>query len=98
MPARKRAHAIHIGTSRWSYVSWRGRFYPREVTLKHRLAYYATQFSITELNGVFYRTPSLAAVRAWRDRTPAHFVFAWKASKCIMHWKRLGASSRNSLR
>lgn len=97
MPAHKRAHAIYIGTSGWSYASWRGRFFPREVMIRHQLAYYATQFSTAELNGVFYRTPSLKTVRAWRDQTPKHFVFAWKASQFITHWKRLGANSRNSL-
>ncbi len=97
MPAKKGRAAIHIGTSGWSYSSWRGRFFPREVMLKHHLAYYATQFSTAELNGVFYRTPSLDAVRAWRDGTPAHFVFAWKASRFITHWKRLSDNSRNSL-
>jgi uncharacterized protein YecE (DUF72 family) len=89
--------AVFIGTSGWSYASWRGPFFPKEVMVKHHLAYYATQFATTELNGVFYRTPSLAAVRGWRDGTPDGFVFAWKASKFITHWKRLSDKSRNSL-
>jgi uncharacterized protein YecE (DUF72 family) len=88
---------VYVGTSGWSYASWRGAFFPAKVMLKHHLAYYATQFSTAELNGVFYRTPSLKAVRDWRKRTPAHFVFAWKASKFITHWKRLSGKSRNSL-
>jgi len=65
--------------------------------VKHHLQYYATQFSATELNGVFYRTPTVEAVRGWRDNTPDDFVFAWKASKFITHWKRLTGKSRNSL-
>src|SRR3954471_9034652 len=88
---------IWIGTSGWSYQSWRGPFFPREVMVKHHLAFYATQFSTTEINGVFYRTPSLEAVRGWRDQSPDYFVFAWKASKFITHWKRLSNKSRNSL-
>ncbi len=93
----KRAGKVYIGTSGWSYTSWRGPFFPREVMVKHHLRYYATQFSSAELNGVFYRTPSLEAVRGWRDQTPDDFVFAWKASKFITHWKRLRDTSRNSL-
>jgi uncharacterized protein YecE (DUF72 family) len=89
--------AVRIGTSGWSYPSWRGPFFPREVMVKHHLQYYATQFATAELNGVFYRTPSLEAVREWRRRTPDDFVFAWKASKFITHWKRLSDKSRNSL-
>ncbi len=65
--------------------------------VKHHLAFYATQFITDELNGVFYRTPSLDAVRGWRENTPKDFVFAWKASKFITHWKRLSDRSRNSL-
>jgi uncharacterized protein YecE (DUF72 family) len=65
--------------------------------LKHHLAYYATQFGTAELNGVFYRTPSLEAVRGWHDQTPEEFIFAWKASKFITHWKRLSERSVNSL-
>jgi uncharacterized protein YecE (DUF72 family) len=88
---------VLIGTSGWSYRSWRGPFFPREVMIKHHLQFYATQFSTAELNGVFYRTPTVEAVRAWRDGTPDDFIFAWKASKFITHWKRLTEKSRNSL-
>jgi uncharacterized protein YecE (DUF72 family) len=93
----KRRRRIHIGTSGWSYTSWRGPFFPKEVMVKHHLAYYATQFDTAELNGVFYRTPTLEAVRGWRDQTPDGFIFAWKASKFITHWKRLSERSVNSL-
>jgi uncharacterized protein YecE (DUF72 family) len=65
--------------------------------VKHHLEYYATQFATAELNGVFYRTPSLEAVREWRNQTPGNFIFAWKASKFITRWKRLSENSRNSL-
>lgn len=97
MPRHRSPLRIHIGTSGWSYPSWRGPFFPKEVMIKHHLAYYATQFDTAELNGVFYRTPSLDAVRAWRDQTPDDFIFAWKASKFITHWKRLSERSVNSL-
>src|SRR5262245_48213397 len=88
---------ILIGTSGWSYASWSCPFFPKNVMMKHHLDYYATQFSTTELNGVFYRTPTVEAVRGWAAHTPDDFVFAWKASKFITHWKRLKDTSRNSL-
>lgn len=88
---------ILIGTSGWHYQSWRNNFFPPELMLRHQLAYYATQFASCELNGVFYRTPTEQAVRDWRDQTPDDFVFAWKASKFITHWKRLSDKSANSL-
>lgn len=88
---------ILIGTSGWHYPSWRGPFFPKGLPLKRQLDYYATQFRTTELNGVFYRTPTETAVAGWRDATGADFVFAWKASKFITHWKRLSENSVNSL-
>ena len=88
---------VLIGTSGWHYDSWRGPFFPAGLPLKNELQYYAGQFQTTELNGVFYRTPSLDAVKAWRAQTGEDFVFAWKASKFITHWKRLKETSRNSL-
>jgi uncharacterized protein YecE (DUF72 family) len=86
-----------IGTSGWTYKGWRGPFYPTDVPAKRWLAWYAEQFPTTEINGSFYRTPSLEAVAAWREQTPDEFLFAWKASKFITHWKRLTEKSRNSL-
>jgi uncharacterized protein YecE (DUF72 family) len=88
---------VHIGTSGWTYDGWRGPFYPDDVAKKDWLAWYATRFSTVEIDGSFYRTPSLAAVRGWHDQTPKNFVFAWKASKFITHWKRLSDKSANSL-
>src|SRR5881275_3714761 len=90
-----RTNKILIGTSGWSYRSWRGPFFPEDLPARLHLEYYATHFLTTELNGVFYRTPTEEAVRGWADRTPEGFVFAWKASKFITHWKRLNDTSRN---
>jgi uncharacterized protein YecE (DUF72 family) len=88
---------VLIGTSGWHYDSWRGPFFPKGLPLKNQLQYYASQFHTTELNSVFYRTPSLDAVEAWRAQTGKDFVFAWKASKFITHWKRLSTNSASSL-
>jgi uncharacterized protein YecE (DUF72 family) len=92
-----RTGSIRIGTSGWTYDGWRGLFYPENIPKKEWLCYYASRFVTTEINGSFYRTPSIEAVRAWRDQTPAEFVFAWKASKFITHWKRLTSKCENSI-
>jgi uncharacterized protein YecE (DUF72 family) len=84
---------ILIGTSGWHYESWRGPFFPKGLLLKDQLQFYGSQFATTELNGVFYRTPTPAAVKGWRQQTGGDFVFAWKASKFITHWKRLSEKS-----
>jgi len=53
---------VLIGTSGWHYDRWRGPFFPKELPLKKQLEHYSRQFETAELNGVFYRTPSLDAV------------------------------------
>src|SRR6266540_1655569 len=101
LPRLRRLHPgmskVFVGTSGWTYDGWRGPFYPADVPKKDWLRYYAGQFPTTEINGSFYRTPSLEAVRAWREQTPKDFLFAWKASKFITHWKRLSEKSDNSI-
>lgn len=88
---------VVVGTSGWHYASWRGPFFPHDLLVRHQLRYYASQFETGELNGVFYRTPTEASVQNWYDQTGTDFVFAWKASKFITHWKRLSERSVNSL-
>jgi uncharacterized protein YecE (DUF72 family) len=48
------------------------------------------------LNGVFYRTPTPEAMQNWCEQTSKDFIFAWKASKFVTHWKRLSGNSLNS--
>ena len=88
---------VLIGTSGWHYGSWRGPFFPAGLPIKNQLQYYASQFPTAELNGVFYRTPTPEAVSSWRVQTGKDFIFSWKASKFITHWKRLSGNSVNSL-
>jgi uncharacterized protein YecE (DUF72 family) len=100
-PARARDRSnlppARIGTSGWHYAAWRGPFYPETTKPKDFLSFYLTRFDTAELNTPFYRTPSLEAVRAWAEQTPDEFLFAWKASKFISHWKRLSERCDNSL-
>jgi uncharacterized protein YecE (DUF72 family) len=88
---------IFIGMSGWHYSSWRGVFFPQDLPAREQLDFYANQFSTIELNGVFYRTPSIEDVKNWVKQTPRSFLFAWKASRFITHWKRLNRTSQNSL-
>lgn len=74
-----------------------GPLLPKDMPARLYLDYYGTIFHTAELNGVFYRTPTKDAVRNWVARTPEDFLFAWKASRFITHWKRLNDTSRNSL-
>lgn len=78
-----------VGTSGWSYAHWTGVVYPPGLPVERRLARYAEVFGTVEVNATFYRLPSERAVDAWRERTPAGFVFAVKGSRLITHVRRL---------
>jgi uncharacterized protein YecE (DUF72 family) len=80
---------ILLGTSGWSYPSWRGRFYPADVTPRTMLAAYAARLPTVEVNATFYRMPSATTVAAWRTEAPPGFTFAVKAPQRITHRQRL---------
>ncbi len=72
--------AIKIGTSGWSYPSWRPGFYPAELQPAEFLAFYAQRFDTVELNSTGYRLPSADQFRRWADAVPDGFEFAVKFS------------------
>ena len=69
---------IRIGTSGWSYPSWRPGFYPESSKPEEFLAYYARRFDTVELNTTGYRLPSEDQFRRWAEAVPDSFRFAVK--------------------
>ena len=69
---------VSVGTSGWSYPSWKPDFYPVGTDSKQFLAFYSEQFSTVELNTTGYRLPAEEQFRKWADQTPAGFTFAPK--------------------
>jgi uncharacterized protein YecE (DUF72 family) len=69
---------IHVGTSGWSYPSWRGGFYPEGADPKSFLAFYAERFETVELNTTGYRLPAEEQFRRWAEQTPSGFMFSVK--------------------
>jgi uncharacterized protein YecE (DUF72 family) len=69
---------IRIGTSGWSYPSWRGGFYPGGMQPAEFLGFYATRFDTVELNSTGYRLPSEDQFRRWAEAVPDGFRFAVK--------------------
>lgn len=80
--------AVHVGTSGWSYPSWRPVLYPG-VPQARWLDRYAAEFDTVELNGSFYHWPPEASFAGWRDRLPAGFRFTVKAPRGLTHARRL---------
>ena len=72
--------AIKVGTSGWSYPSWRPGFYPEGLPPAEFLGVYASHFDTVELNSTGYRLPSADQFRRWADAVPDGFEFAVKFS------------------
>src|ERR1044071_656391 len=69
---------LHVGTSGWSYPSWRGGFFPAAADPKTFLSFYSEQFDTVELNTTGYRLPAEDQFVRWAEQTPAGFTFAVK--------------------
>jgi len=69
---------VRVGTSGWSYPSWRPGFYPAGLDPSRFLAFYAERLSTVELNTSGYRLPGEEQFRRWAGQVPAGFEFAPK--------------------
>jgi uncharacterized protein YecE (DUF72 family) len=69
---------LYVGTSGWSYPTWRPDFYPSGTKPAEFLAHYATRFRTVELNTTGYRIPSSDQFARWAENTPPDFQFAVK--------------------
>jgi uncharacterized protein YecE (DUF72 family) len=77
-----------IGTSGWSYQSWKDTFYAG-ITKKEWLSYCARQFTAIEVNATFYGLQRKSTFERWRDMTPPDFRFAIKGNRFLTHNKKL---------
>jgi uncharacterized protein YecE (DUF72 family) len=68
----------YVGTSGWSYPSWKPGFYPPEAKPGEFLRYYAERLPSVELNTTGYRLPAEAQFERWAAATPPGFLFAPK--------------------
>jgi len=69
---------VYVGTSGWSYPSWRPGFYPEGTRPEDFLRLYAERFDTVELNTTGYRLPSEEQFRRWANAVPDGFRFAVK--------------------
>lgn len=73
---------IRVGTASWTDPTLLrcGAFYPDNITAAEaRLQFYASQFSLVEVDATFYVPPSRATAALWAARSPENFVFDIKA-------------------
>ena len=70
---------LSVGTSGWSYPSWRPDFYPEGTANEDFLSVYAARLPSVELNSTGYRLPSEEQFDRWAAAVPHGFRFAVKA-------------------
>ncbi|WP_432824580.1 DUF72 domain-containing protein [Dactylosporangium sp. CA-092794] len=72
---------IKVGTASWTdRTLLDSGWYPPEATsAEQRLAYYATQFPLVEVDSTYYAPPNEQTTRLWAQRTPPGFTFNIKA-------------------
>lgn len=73
---------VRVGTASWtdpSLIACR-RFYPKGCSsAEDRLRFYASRFSVAEVDSSYYALPSARNAALWAARTPARFAFNVKA-------------------
>ena len=69
---------LYVGTSGWSYPTWRPDFYPAGTKPGEFLGHYAERLPSVELNSTGYRIPAEEQFRRWAEQTPEGFRFAVK--------------------
>ena len=79
----------YVGTSGWSYTIWKPDFYPKNVTSKNFLNYYATRLNAVEVNFTFRMRLQEKTALGWMAAVGPNFRFALKANQFITHIRRL---------
>ena len=73
--------SIEVGTASWTdQTLLASGWYPKSAdTAEKRLAYYAKQFPVVEVDSTYYGPPAEQTTRLWAQRTPDGFTFNIKA-------------------
>jgi uncharacterized protein YecE (DUF72 family) len=80
----------YVGTSGWSYPTWRGDFYPEKTRPADFLRLYSERLPSVELNTSAYQLPSEERFASWAEQVPPGFRFAVRMPRLITHGSRLG--------
>ncbi|HEY4025773.1 MAG TPA: DUF72 domain-containing protein, partial [Candidatus Dormibacteraeota bacterium] len=75
-------HEIRVGTASWTdpTMTAPGVFYPPGAgSAEERLRFYASRFSVVEVDATYYALPQEQMSQRWVERTPDGFVFDVKA-------------------
>jgi uncharacterized protein YecE (DUF72 family) len=99
-PRARREGEILTGTASWTDKTLLDSgWYPADAkTPERRLAHYASQFPVVEVDSTYYAPPSERNAGLWVERTPAHFTFNVKAYSLLTQHPTRVASLPKSIR
>ena len=75
-------HAIRVGTASWTdpTLTKEAHWYPkRSMSAEERLRFYASIFTMVEVDATYYHPPTEELAALWTERTPQDFRFDVKA-------------------
>jgi uncharacterized protein YecE (DUF72 family) len=78
-----RLTGAYVGTSGFSYPTWRGAFYPTDAKPSEFLRRYGERLPTLELNASFYHLPSEEQFERWAADVPEGFHFAVTMSRRV---------------
>jgi uncharacterized protein YecE (DUF72 family) len=81
---------LYVGTSGFSYPTWRPDFYPAGTKPADFLRFYSERLPSVELNTSAYQLPSEEHFTTWAEQVPPGFRFAVRMPRQITHGSRLG--------
>ena len=79
---------IRVGTASWTDPTLikESDWYPkRSMSAKDRLQYYASIFTVVEVDATYYHPPTASLAGLWVERTPQDFRFDVKAYSLLTH-------------
>ena len=79
----KKSGRILVGTASWTDPGFVEHWYPKGMPAADRLAWYAEQFEMVEVNSTFYAVPDPRMVERWCRSTPDGFIFDVKLHQLL---------------
>ena len=78
---------IKVGTSGFSFATWKGTVYPKRLKSKDMILYYQNHlgFDMVELDVTFYTMPNRRIIAGLTEKTHRDFRFVIKANRLMTH-------------
>src|SRR5256886_16631296 len=85
-----------VGVSGFSYTSWKGNFYPKDLKSEDFLGSYSQKLNSVEINSSFYAPPRATTVKSCSPNAQDDFRFSIKSPRNITHILKLVKGSSYS--